>query len=177
MARKLKRDFDEFSKSSAIVDDITVLVKSSCDSTVNSNELLFCLSQNAEQDHFDRNTAYQIYKKIIHKINDNAFKLNLPIQWKIHNSFHISLLKPFRDSMPITLIVEDPPFIEDDAEILIPERILDHDVTTSRTGIEYHRYLIKYKNHSIEESQWIQQSSLLPTYKDLIAAYHHSQTH
>jgi len=70
LTRKLKRDFDEFSKSSAIVDDITVLVKSSCDSTVNSNELLFCLSQNAEQDHFDRNTAYQIYKKIIHKINE-----------------------------------------------------------------------------------------------------------
>ena len=79
--------------------------------------------------------------------------------------------------MSITPIVEDPPFIENDAEILIPKRILDHDVTTTRTSIEYHRYLIKYKNHSIEESQWIQQSSLLPIYKDLITAYHHSQAH
>ena len=79
--------------------------------------------------------------------------------------------------MPITPIVEDPPFIEDDAKILIPERILDHDVTSTCTDIQYHRYLVKYKNRLIEESQWIQQSSLLPTYKDLISAYHHSQAH
>ena len=65
-----------------------------------------------------------------------------------------------------------PPLLEDDTEILVPETILDHDKTTTQTGIEYLRYLVKYQNHSIEESQWIQESSLTPEYAHLITAYH-----
>jgi len=39
--------------------------------------------------------------KITEKINDNAFRLDIPSHWRIHNSFHISLLRPFRGSIPI----------------------------------------------------------------------------
>ena len=109
--------------------------------------------------------------KIIQKINDNAFRLDIPSHWRIHNSFHISLLRPFRGSIPLHPIIDDPPLLEEDSEILVPESILDHDQTTTRTGTVYHRYLIKYKNHSIEEAQWIPESSL-SAYQALITAYH-----
>ena len=67
----------------------------------------------------------------------------------VHNSFHIRLLKPFKGTPPITPIVVAPPLLEDDIEILILESILDYDKTTTHTGIEYIRYLVKYQNHSI----------------------------
>ena len=92
--------------------------------------------------------------------------------WRIHNSFHISLLKPFKGTPPITPIDTNPPFLEDDTEILVPKSILDHDKTTTCTGIKYLCYLVKYQNHSIEESQWIQKSSLTPEYNHLITTYH-----
>ena len=56
--------------------------------------------------------------------------------------------------------------------MLILECIIDHDVTTTRTGKKYHRYLVKYKNHSMEECQWISATSLSPTYHHLISVYH-----
>ena len=115
--------------------------------------------------------------KILQKINDNAFRLGIPSHWQVHNSFHISLLKPFKGTLPnYTWFLLIFLYLRIDAEILVPETILDHDKTTTRTGLEYLRYLVKYQNHSVEESQWIQKSSLTPAYDHLITA-HHSRSH
>ena len=110
--------------------------------------------------------------KITQVINPNAYRLDIPLHWHIHNSFHVSLLRKFKGNPPAIPIVDDPPLLEDDEEMLVPESILDHDVTTTRTGTQYHRYLVKYKNHSMEECQWIPAKSLSPTYHHLISAYH-----
>ena len=110
--------------------------------------------------------------KIIQVINPNAYRLDIPHHWHIHNSFHVSLLRKFKGDPPAVPIVEDPALLEDDEELLVPHSIIDHDVTTTRTGIEYQRYLVKYKNHSIEECQWIPAKSLSPTYQYLISTYH-----
>ena len=110
--------------------------------------------------------------KITQVINPNAYRLDIPPHWHIHNSFHVSLLCKFKGDPPAAPIVDNPPLLEDDEEMLIPECIMDHDVTTTRTGKQYHRYLVKYKNHSMEECQWISATSLSPTYHHLISAYH-----
>ncbi|RYA84579.1 hypothetical protein DD594_26005 [Enterobacter cloacae complex sp. 4DZ1-17B1] len=55
---------------------------------------------------------------------------------------------------------------------MTPEIILDHDMTTTRRGNQYRRYLVKYKNHSLEECQWISKQSLSPYYHHSILAYH-----
>ena len=116
--------------------------------------------------------------RITQVINTNAYRLDIPLHWKIHNSFHISLLHKFKCNPPVVSIVEDPPLLEDDEELLIPESIVDHDLTTTCTGIEYHQYLVKYKNCSLEECQWLPTSSLSPTYQHLISTYHtHMSSH
>lgn len=37
--------------------------------------------------------------QIIHKISDLLYRLKLPDEWKIHNVFYISLLKPWQESL------------------------------------------------------------------------------
>ena len=116
--------------------------------------------------------------RITQVINPNAYWLDIALHWKIHNSFHNILFHKFKGNPPLVPIIEDPPLLEDDEELLIPKNIVDHDLTTTRTGIEYHWYLVKYKNHSLEECQWLHASSLSPTYQHLISAYHtHMNSH
>ncbi|MCO5588880.1 hypothetical protein L7F22_042841 [Adiantum nelumboides] len=110
--------------------------------------------------------------KIIQVINPNAYRLNIPPHWHIHNSFHISLLRKLKCNPPAVPIVEDPPLLEDDEELLVPQVVIDHDVTTTRTGTQYHRYLVKYKYHSLEECEWIPAKSLSPTFQYLMSACH-----
>lgn len=38
--------------------------------------------------------------RVIDKINDVAFRLELHVHWTVHNSFHVSLLKPFQGEVP-----------------------------------------------------------------------------
>ena len=76
--------------------------------------------------------------RITQVINPTAYWLNIPLHLKIHNSFHISLLRKFKSNPPVVPIIEDPPLLEDDEELLIPKTIVDHDLTTTRTSIEYH---------------------------------------
>ena len=57
--------------------------------------------------------------RITQVINPNAYRLDIPLHWKIHNSFHISLLRKLKGNPPVP-IIEDPPLLEDDEELLIP---------------------------------------------------------
>ena len=68
--------------------------------------------------------------------------------------------------------MEEPLLIEDDEELLILESVIDHEVTITQKGNQYHCYFVKYKNHSLEEYQWLPTTSLSPTYQHLIFVYH-----
>ena len=69
-------------------------------------------------------------------INPNAYRLDIPQHWRIHNSFNVSLFQKLKGSPPVVPIMEDPPLLEDDEELLIPESIIDHDLTDSKWTIE-----------------------------------------
>lgn len=58
--------------------------------------------------------------KIIQVLNPNAYRLDIPLHWHIHNSFHVSLLRIFKGDPPAVPIVDDPPLLEDDEEMLVP---------------------------------------------------------
>ena len=54
--------------------------------------------------------------KVIEQINDVSYRLSLPSHWQIHNSFHISLLRPFKGSLPSHPVFDEPPPLIDREE-------------------------------------------------------------
>ncbi|MCO5556315.1 hypothetical protein L7F22_009862 [Adiantum nelumboides] len=76
--------------------------------------------------------------QITERINDVSFRLRLPDTWKIHNAFHVSLLKPFRGDVPNDGEPDEQPEVEENEEILVPEQILAHkDTKTKGTERRY----------------------------------------
>ncbi|MCO5550578.1 hypothetical protein L7F22_004066 [Adiantum nelumboides] len=65
--------------------------------------------------------------QILKPINEMAYQLKLPNHWLIHNAFHVSILKPYKGEPPREAIMEDPPEVEDQEEVLLPECILRHE--------------------------------------------------
>ena len=64
--------------------------------------------------------------QVLEKINEVSYRLQLPDHWKIHNAFHVSLLRPFRGDVPEDVVDEPQPEVEELDEVLIPEQILAH---------------------------------------------------
>ncbi|MCO5562378.1 hypothetical protein L7F22_016005 [Adiantum nelumboides] len=65
--------------------------------------------------------------QILKPINEMAYQLKLSNHWLIYNSFHVSLLKPYKGEPSSEAIMEDPPEVEDQEEVLQPESILRHE--------------------------------------------------
>ncbi|MCO5562818.1 hypothetical protein L7F22_016453 [Adiantum nelumboides] len=85
--------------------------------------------------------------QVCDKINDVTYRLKLPKDWKIHNAFQVSLLRPFVGDVPEDMVPEDQPEVEKLDEILVPEQILAHKDRKVR-GKVARRYLVKLKNYS-----------------------------
>ncbi|MCO5599175.1 hypothetical protein L7F22_053275 [Adiantum nelumboides] len=85
-------------------------------------------------------TRYYGPFKIIDKINDVTFKLDLPSTWNIHNAVHISLLRIYQGNLPSKLPSPEPPGVEDQEEILVPEQIIHHQDRTLKSGSVHRKY-------------------------------------
>jgi hypothetical protein len=83
--------------------------------------------------------------KILKKISETNFRLSLPENMKIHPVFHIALLEPAPDGVPLE---HDLP--ADDTEEYTVERILDH--RTTQEGQD--EYLVKWEGYGHEENTW-----------------------
>ncbi|MCO5551955.1 hypothetical protein L7F22_005462 [Adiantum nelumboides] len=93
--------------------------------------------------------------QILKPINEMAYQLKLPNHWLIHNAFHVSLLKPYKGEPPKEAIMEDPPEVEGQEEVLLPESVLRHEDKVLRNGKIIRRYLIKFKNYPFEDAKWM----------------------
>ncbi|MCO5573059.1 hypothetical protein L7F22_026824 [Adiantum nelumboides] len=111
--------------------------------------------------------------QILKPINEMAYQLKLPNHWLIHNAFHVSLLKPYKREPPSEAIMEDPPEVEDQEEVLQPESILRHEDKVLRHGKTIRRYLIKFKNYPFEDARWMQGIQLKDS-MHLVNAYNNS---
>ncbi|MCO5594306.1 hypothetical protein L7F22_048335 [Adiantum nelumboides] len=93
--------------------------------------------------------------QILKPINEMAYQLKFPNHWLIHNAFHVSLLKPYKGEPPREAIMEDPPEVEDQEEVLQPECILRHeDKSMSSARVT--------PLHSISASVFSHQQSMVP---------------
>ena len=68
------------------------------------------------------------------RINETAYRLKMPSHWQLHNAFHVSLLKPYKEEPPTGIIQEDSPDFDEEEEILQPEVILRHEGKVLRKG-------------------------------------------
>jgi hypothetical protein len=85
--------------------------------------------------------------KIIGKINDVTYKLDLPAHFEIHNVFHSSLLEPAPpDSFAHQNPPKPPPELINDVEEFVVETILKH-----RKRYKKLQYLIKWLGHDVAD--------------------------
>ncbi|MCO5578196.1 hypothetical protein L7F22_032034 [Adiantum nelumboides] len=96
------------------------------------------------------------------QINDVSFRLRLPDTWKIHNAFHVSLLKPFRGDVPDDGEPVEQPEMEENEEILVPEQILAHKDTKMKGKVQ-RKFLVKFKNYLALDAKWMEEEDLADT--------------
>ncbi|MCO5612517.1 hypothetical protein L7F22_066785 [Adiantum nelumboides] len=111
-----------------------------------------------------RNADLEIQLEAIHKEMMvqifEGYRLKLPEGWKIHNAFHVSLLRPFVGDVPEDMVPEEQPEVEELDEILVPEQILAHKDRKVR-GKVARRYLVKFKNYSPMDAKWMEEAELV----------------
>ncbi|MCO5581869.1 hypothetical protein L7F22_035758 [Adiantum nelumboides] len=100
--------------------------------------------------------------QITERINDVSFRLRLPDTWKIHNAFHVSLLKPFKGDVPDDGEPDEQPEVEENEEILVPEHILAHKDTKNKGKVQ-RRFLVKFKNYPALDAKWMEEEDLADT--------------
>lgn len=97
--------------------------------------------------------------QVSEKLSDVAYRLKLPAHWKIHNAFHVSLLRPFVGDVPEDIVQEEQLEVEELDEILIPEQILAHKERKVK-GQVARRFLVKFQNYSPMDAKWMDEAEL-----------------
>jgi hypothetical protein len=89
--------------------------------------------------------------RIIEKISDLVYRLDLPATMDINNTFHISKLERFNEGLPNQPQQEPPPIIVEGERRYVPERILDgtYDESTNQ-----YLYLVHWEGYPNSEDTW-----------------------
>ncbi|MCO5612511.1 hypothetical protein L7F22_066779 [Adiantum nelumboides] len=98
--------------------------------------------------------------QVCDKISDVAYWPKLEEGWKIHNAFHVSLLRPFVGDVPKNMVPEEHLEVEEFDEILVPEQILAHKDRKVR-GKVARRYLVNFKNYSPMDAKSMEEAILV----------------
>ena len=96
--------------------------------------------------------------KILGKVGNRAYRLELQDRWRIHDTFHVSLLEKFHDNKieGRSQIRPEPEEIEGEREYEV-ERILQSEIREKRQGRRKKKslfYLVKWKGYPNDECTW-----------------------
>ena len=94
--------------------------------------------------------------RIVKKIGDVAYKLELPEGWRMHPVFHVSLLKQWRESAWSCPAEEEP---EMDVE-LEPEEVYQIERILKWRWVKSGRrasreFLVEWRGYPLDEAQWV----------------------
>src|SRR5487761_1336138 len=104
--------------------------------------------------------------KVTELIGATTYRLELPAQWRIHNTFHASLLLPYQETPEHGRNFAEPPpdLVEGQPEWEV-EDILDSRVRRRKT-----QYLVKWKGYSDAHNSWEPKEHLHAP--ELLSTYH-----
>ena len=85
-----------------------------------------------------------------------AAKLRIPENYRIHDVFHVSLLKPYHARPRLPTPYVPPPLGESEDPILEVELVLEHEEerTTNGKGTGKYRYYIKWLGFPMHDASW-----------------------
>ena len=105
--------------------------------------------------------------EIIERINEVAYRLELPSSMKIHNVFHVSLLEPYNiNPFPGRLVPAPPPVEVDNVLEYEVEEIMD-----SKRSRRKLYYLVHWKGFDVQERTWEPVENLTNA-RELIKEFH-----
>ncbi|CAI7863423.1 unnamed protein product [Closterium sp. NIES-54] len=88
-----------------------------------------------------------------------TFRLHLPASWKIHNAFHVQLLKPYQDTNKLYTGRQPPPpppvLVNDELEYEV-EYVLAH--RRRRHGAL--EFLVRWKGYDPSEDSWVSEEDM-----------------
>ncbi|CAI7802894.1 unnamed protein product [Closterium sp. NIES-53] len=88
-----------------------------------------------------------------------TFRLRLPDTWKLHNAFHVQLLKPYKDPIQQFQGRQLPPpppvLVQDEPEYEV-ERVL----TNRRRGGKTLDFLLRWKGYNPTEDSWVVEADM-----------------
>ncbi|MCO5602158.1 hypothetical protein L7F22_056286 [Adiantum nelumboides] len=97
--------------------------------------------------------------QVCDKISDVKYRLKWPKNWKIHNAFHVSLLRPYVSDVPEGMPAKEQPELEELDETMVPEQILAHKERKVK-GKVARRYLVKFTNSPPMDAKWMEEENL-----------------
>ena len=102
-------------------------------------------------------------------MNDQAFELLLPPHIKVHNVFHVSLLKKYvPDSNHI--LTDELPLVSKDGTLEVgPERILQKTRVRSLRNRELVEHLIQWVGYPEEDATWEREDMLVTDYPNFFS--------
>ncbi|KAK6930374.1 Chromo domain [Dillenia turbinata] len=100
--------------------------------------------------------------EVVRRIGKVAYKLKLPDRLKLHDTFHVSFLKPYYDDAEDgerSSAQRPPPTVRDFFEKEV-DTILQHRVIRWGKSNKRYEYLVAWRGEPIEEATWEREQAL-----------------
>ena len=106
---------------------------------------------------------------ILEKVGPVAYRLALPLELaKLHDVFHVSMLRRYRSNTSHILLVQDIQVQEDFTFDEGPKAILDREIRQLRNK-QVPMVKVLWHHHGMEEATWLQESTMRVQYPQLFS--------
>lgn len=97
-----------------------------------------------------------------------TYRLKLPLHWKIHDTFHATLLSPYKETN-----IHGPNFIPPPPDIIDGEEYqeIDFIIKASKGTVQTRKYLIQWKGETAADESWEPCTELMKNASDIVLEF------